>query len=296
MSDSSSSYSPFQGVIPNDFYAFFIGMSIVNALIALIAACLNVLVILTFIKRPSLQTPSNLLVLGLAITDFITAMVLIPFYCVLLSTSLANNVHINLIMNQIVFGLATVLLVASFYNVVAITMDRLLAIALHLRYQHLITCKKYSIVLACIWIGGLIAGSCRTPFRERKETRITFFALFFISTGVNIIFLVKISQAVRRHSAQIRSQEQSTQFNANIPRFKKSVKTMHLIIAAFVVCYSPYLLISALDALQDNDARKYSRIKVIAQTTLMANSLANPVIYCIRIDEIRKSVVRLFKT
>lgn len=285
-----------QGEISTRFYRFLISMVAVNTLIAVLTVFLNFLIILTFLKTVSLRTPSNVLVLGLAITDFMTGIVVIPCYCIYLYATWTPNGSMYFLTKQISFSLASIVLVASFYNVVAITLDRLLAIVLHLRYNYFVTCKRYSFVLGGIWIISLIFGICRIYYQTRKEMKMVFFVVFFISMGINIMFLVKISRTVRRHSRQIQSQQQSTQSNINIPRFKKSLNTMYYIIAAFVLCYSPYSVTTALDAWNESLLANYDVLKIATQTILMANSLVNPVIYCIRIDEIRRCILKLFTT
>lgn len=280
-------------------YNFLLSVVIANALVAFFATFFNFLVILTFVKTPTIQTPSNLLVLGLAITDFITGLVLIPSYCGYLSSVMTNYEHTEFV-RRACFGLGSILLVASFYNVMAITGDRLLAVTLHLRYSSFVTNRKYTVVLCCIWVFGFVIGSFRIQYENEIIMKILFFLAFFISTGINIIFLVKISRVVRRHKLQIHTQQpsttqqQTTTPSVSILRYTKSVNTMFYLIGAFVLCYSPYLVQAAMQAVNGKSSNPIHNFKLISETVLMANSLANPIIYCIRIDEIRRNTLKIF--
>ncbi|XP_020906751.1 5-hydroxytryptamine receptor 1F-like [Exaiptasia diaphana] len=276
-------------------YNFLLSMVVVNALVALLATFCNFLVILTLLKTPTIRTPSNVLVLGLAITDFITGCVLIPCYCVFLSTIMTNNKHSEIV-RRAAFGLGSILLVASFYNVMVITGDRLLAVTLHLRYNNFVTNRRYTIALCCIWVLGFLTGSFRILYENQLFMKLIFFILFFISIDVNIVFLVKISRVVRKHTLQIHSQQRwaTPSISTNIPRYKKSINTMYLLIGAFVLCYSPYLVQVAMAAVKKPSTDSVPVFKIIAQSILMANSLVNPIIYCIRIDEIRRNTLKIF--
>ncbi|XP_020917750.1 adenosine receptor A3-like [Exaiptasia diaphana] len=110
---------------------FIVSMIVINAFSGLLATVLNLLIIATFIKTPSLRTPSNILILSLAIADFGVGAFAEPSYSLVL---LVNT---------------------SAVTITAITVDRFLALHLHLRYQELVTTKRISVVIPY----GAVAGT-----------------------------------------------------------------------------------------------------------------------------------------
>ncbi|KXJ19319.1 Ocellar opsin [Exaiptasia diaphana] len=68
-----------------------VSMIVINTFSGLLATVLNLLVIMTFVKTPSLRTPSNILILSLAITDFCVGALVQPVYCAYLFADMTNN-------------------------------------------------------------------------------------------------------------------------------------------------------------------------------------------------------------
>ncbi|XP_031575004.1 melanocortin receptor 5-like [Actinia tenebrosa] len=199
---------------------------------ALLASSLNFLTIFTFVKTSSLrEKPSNVLVLGLAIADFSAGVIAQPAF-------VSWNIYIFLssddklettqeIVLRVFHSISNVILLVSFLNIIAITADRFLAVYLHLRYQELVTTKRCGIALACIWVFCLAFNVATSSLMlVSYEGYIVFLTLYIALGVINIFLLVKISRVIRRHSVQIQAQQQSLQQSIDMPRYKKSVKTM----------------------------------------------------------------------
>ena len=75
--NNSTLQRPLKMVKGRDFY---ITVFVINAFSSVLATVLNLLIIVTLIKTPSLRTPSNILILSLAITDFGVGALVQPVY------------------------------------------------------------------------------------------------------------------------------------------------------------------------------------------------------------------------
>ena len=95
--------------------------------------------------------------------------------------------------------------VASFLNVTAITVDRLLAVSVYLRYAELVTSKRVTITLVAIWLTSCL--SSRVPL-----IKLSYYVLpvIFISTGflLTTFAYVRVYKVATYHQNQIQAQFQ----------------------------------------------------------------------------------------
>ena len=100
-------------------------------------------------KTSSLTKPLKTLLLSLAVSDLGVGLLAQPLYIAEMVNH-ADFLLATFYVVQIIFTFA------SFLNVVAISVDRFLAIHLHLRYQELVTHKRVVAVVISIWISSLL--------------------------------------------------------------------------------------------------------------------------------------------
>ena len=116
-----------------------IANGVYNILLSKIAIMLNIATIHAIRKTPSL--PKTLL-LSLAVSDaVVVGLVSDPFYVALLIKWLHKNSP-GCDTYKAFYFIASLFSSASFFGVVAVSVDRFLAIHLHLRYQELVTHKQ----------------------------------------------------------------------------------------------------------------------------------------------------------
>ena len=111
---------------------------------------LNIVTIHAIRKTPSLPKTLKTLLLSLAVSDVGVGLVVQPFYTALLAMWLQNNSSCR--GNEAFHIILFLFSIASFSGVVAISVDRFLAIHLHLRYQELVTYKRVVAVVISIWV------------------------------------------------------------------------------------------------------------------------------------------------
>lgn len=84
---------------------FIYSMIVTNAVMAFVAASLNLLIVLTFVSTSSLrQTPSNVLVLGLAIVDFAVGIFSQPIFCIRMFSELNYDARLYHITDLLFYG------------------------------------------------------------------------------------------------------------------------------------------------------------------------------------------------
>ncbi|XP_031572611.1 melanocyte-stimulating hormone receptor-like [Actinia tenebrosa] len=267
-----------------------------NAFTAFIASCSNGVLIYTIWKTESLRTPSNLLILGLTISDFGVAVSALPSYCVLRFSEIKGNLSMFCVSGTIYNVSIWTLAAASLLSLTSITADRFLAVYFHLRYQELVTTKRCKVAIFGIWISSVIICVCRVLAMGVELVICGTILLTFIIL-VNVFFIFKISQVISRHSLQIHAQQQSVQQSIDMPRYKKSVNTMYYVIGAFLVCYLPFVGTMVIHTIfAQNQSKELYCFILITATLVKFNSVLNPFIYCWRIREIRSAACKTLRS
>ena len=127
---------------------------------------------------------------------------------------------------------------ASFLNVTAIAVDRLLAISLHLRYGELVTSKRVIIALVSIWITSGVAAFL---YLVNSRTAILVVTGEFVGILLTTMAYFHIYRVVRHHQNQIHSQlQQQNAQTMELFREKKSAFNAEHLYVIFVACYLPH--------------------------------------------------------
>lgn len=269
----------------------FIATVIVNAVIAVVASCLNGVIIATFIATRTLRTPRNILLLGLAVTDMAISAFVEQIFCVHLYSYWYSSPELAIITDGIFFNGFTLLTMVSLGNLTIITADRYLAISLHLRYNELVTTKRYIIAMAALWLGSGFATFLRNlPHYFYYLGPLIDLVIFFAFSILNAFFIGKIIVAVRHHRNAIHALQSSL----DLPKYKRSVNTMYYVIGVFILCYVGYVAALVLLVVLQEWTETVTIVMLFADTVMMFNGVVNPLLYCFRIKDIRDAAKALF--
>ena len=171
----------------------------------------------------------------------------------------------------------------------AISVDRLLALLLGLRYKQIVTLKRTYIIVTTFWVFTLVTSSCGIFYH-----RIIFFSgcpVTLLCLVISVASYTKIFCTLRYHQAQVRDQQQPSQANAlNMARFRKAVYSAWWVQLALVICYTPIFTVEIVIA----HTKKYSLLLLVTwrvtHNLLSFNSTLNPFLYCWKISEVRQAV------
>ena len=190
-----------------------------------------------------------------------------------------------------------VLVAVSILTSAAISVDRLLALLLGLRYRHVVTLCRVRVVIACVWFIAVSSASLYSVASILFHTSWwTFRALVIFSIIVSTFSYTKIFFTLRHQQAQVQDHvqpEQSSRVRSvlNIARYKKTVYTVAWIQFAMLACYGPNIVMAFLFDLRNIDLSTEVRIaREISGCLVFLNSSLNPVLYCWRIKDVRQEV------
>ena len=268
-----------------------ISFSAVNILLSITATLGNSLILVALHKESSLHPPSKLLYRCLATTDLLVGLVTQPIYAAYWMSVVHKHWSLCRFSFYATGVTGYVLCTVSMLTLTTISVDRLLAMLLGLRYKEIVTLRRTYIILAIVWVVCLFAG-----LFSYLDYRISLWCSFIIIPSClisSIASYTKIFRALRHHEVQIQDhvQQNPSQTSAlNMARYRKAVYNALWVQLALVVCYVPQFTVRIVIFLSANRYSNFYLIYGMANILVFFNSSINPFIYCWKIIEVRRAV------
>ena len=186
-----------------------------------------------------------------------------------------------------VFG--SVLTSVSFGTVVSVSIERYIALRLHLRYEDVVKVKRARNFLITLWlIGGTL------PFIWvwlTPKYRSHFFSTrILLCLVISSVAYIKIYRIIRYHRRQIISTEMNARNHEKMTQRKRNTFNMLVVHCVLVLCYLPYSI--CLLVVKSYGYTNCSWIAInFALTVVNINSSVNPFIYCYRMRQIRRAMI-----
>ena len=270
----------------------FSGLNLVFSLLAILG---NVLVIRALWKASSISVTLKRLFLSLAFSDLAVGLFpqLLLGVTTVLKVKRAVNGNDNLeFLCPAVFNVQSfaffLLACASFLNITAIAIDRLLTVSLHLRYQELVTSKRVIIALVSLWLTSGVAASIFILLPGHNQLVATIIEIAGLLLTAVAYF--RVYKVVRYHQNQIQNQLQLTNAKAvELHRERKSAFNSLFVFVVFLACYLPNLCLELMLLTYGLQPP----LLIAEQVTfflVLLNSSLNPLVYCWRYREIREIV------
>ena len=271
----------------------YIALTAVNIVLSITASLVNILILIALRKVTSILPPTKLLFQCLAITDLNVGLIFQPLMATLML--LADNIDIKIwkICDQLYSSLSITSCAVSVFASTALSVDRLLALFLGLRYRHVVTLKRIRAVLACGCLAVLLI-LLVWNFRE-KTAKIIITICLTLCLIISLFSYTKIVLRLRQHQSSVRDNVQQRGTNKggiplNLDRYKSIVVGIALVQLALVICYFPFLIFRIVTHLKDIHRGHYLLWYFHTSTLVFLNSSLNPFLYCWRIKEIRQAV------
>ena len=271
-------------------------LSALNIFLSITAFLGNTLILVALHKETSLHPPSKLLYRNLAITDLCVGIIAEPLAVTYL-TSVVNErwdicYHANWAKGFSSYPLCSV----SLLTLTAISVDRLLALLLGLRYRQVVTLRRTCITAIGFWILPMVASSTlfwNSPIRSWCQYMGTVLCLVTtIFAYTKIFFSLRHNQIhVQNHVAQ---GQPSQAITLNIARYRKAVYSTLWVQGTLVACYLPFGIVVALTPQQGMTLSVYL-VRRFTVSLLYLNSSLNPFLYCWKIREVRQAVKKTLR-
>ncbi|XP_039670586.1 trace amine-associated receptor 13c-like [Perca fluviatilis] len=272
--------------------------------ISLLTVALNLLVIISVSHFSQLHTPTNILLLSLAVSDFLVGLVVMPGEILRKTSCWFLGDFVCTLYNYV----SSIISVSSIGDIVLISVDRYVAICDPLHYNNRITVHRVKLCVYLCWLYSVsysflfVKDDLTQPGRYNSCYGECVLAIDYVAAAVDLvlsfvvpftviialylrIFAVAVSQAraMRSHVTAVTLQHSVT------PKAKKSelkaARTLGVLVVVFLICFCPYYSVSlAGDSLVNASSATYFLF------VFYCNSCLNPVIYAFLYPWFRKSV------
>ena len=275
-----------------DLHSTYVANCVFSSFLCYTAIMLNIVTIYAIRRTSSLPKTLRTLLLSLAVSDVCVGLMGEPLYISLLVMWLQqNDPGCNTYKGfAIVSGWVAR---ASFFGVVALSVDRFLAIHLHLRYQELVTHKRVVSVVILIWVLSVFLSLMVlwVPLDISSGLEIILGGAGFFVTAV---VYIRIYFAVQRQKNQIQvlqvRQAAGNDEIANLISHVKSAFGIFYVFLLFLICYLPYCIVMVVYQIS-GPSIPFKKVNLSFWTLACLNSSLNPVIYCWKMAHIRHAVM-----
>ena len=266
-------------------------LSVINTFLSITAFLGNTLILVALRKDTSIHPSSKLLYRNLAITDLCVDIIVEPLRVAYWISVVNRRWDICYYTDLTGYFLGVTLCSVSLITLTAISVDRLLALLLGLRYRQVVTLRRTRSIVIGGWIVSIVGAS--TSFLN-----ILIVSLYvYISTAFCLVTTIcaytKIFMSLRHnqiHGQNHVVQGQSSQANTlNKARYRKAVYSALWVQVTLVICYLPYGIAAALTPQRGMPLSTYLALQFTA-TLVFLNSSLNPFLYCWKITEVRQAV------
>ena len=252
-----------------------------NILFSITASLGKTLILIALRKVTSLHSPTKLLFQCLAITDLGVGLISQPLYVIYLFLINYNLKLWNIIsiLHDITWALSMCLSGVSVLTTTALSVDRLLALLLKLRYRHVVTVKQARAVVFCFWLIPVLGIFMFLVW----DTNIAWAALsvsVMLCIVTSLLSYTIIFIKLRLHQATVHPTVQCNVHHGqpigggiptlNIAQFKRTVTSIGLVQSALFVCFTPFAILNAILLLNNVLAnREVSHISILVYSTLV---------------------------
>ncbi|CAH3174761.1 unnamed protein product [Porites lobata] len=267
-------------------------LSVINTVLSITAFLGNSLILVALRRDSSIHPSSKLLYRNLAITDLCVGIIVEPLKVAFWISVVNRRWDICYYAYLTVYFAGVTLCLVSLITLTAISVDRLLALLLGLRYRQVVTLKRTRFIAVGGWIVSVVGAS--TSFLNLPI--LSFYgniviAFCFVTT---ICAYTKIFMSLRHnqiHGQNHVVQGQSSQANTlNKARYRKAVYSALWVQVTLVICYLPYSIAVAFRTRQGGMLISTYLAREFTVTLVFLNSSLNPLLYCWKITEVRQAV------
>ncbi|XP_033843062.1 trace amine-associated receptor 13c-like [Periophthalmus magnuspinnatus] len=276
------------------------------SLISLLTVTMNLLVIISIAHFRQLHSPTNLLILSLAVSDFLVGLLLIPVE-ILLSEACW---FLGSVLCALYYMTDFTITASSIGNIVLISVDRYLAICDPLHYNTKVTINRVRFCVCACWLCALIYnslifqdflidpdagsscyGECVVVLNYvtgNVDLVCTFIGPITVIVVLYVrIFMVVVSQA-RSMQSKVTTLHQTVTMSARKSELK-AARTLGIVILVFIVCLCPYY-IPSFTGENIVDSSLSTRLSV---WIWFFNSCVNPFVYALFYPWFRKCIKQI---
>ena len=230
-----------------------ISLAAFNILMSVCASLGNFLILVALHKESSLHPPSKLMFRYLAFADLCVGLITQPMFAAELLFEINGQLRLCNYFTVMISVSAVFFSGVSLITVTSVSVDRLLALSLGLRYRQVVTLRRVGAILICVWFGCLASSLLQEfwTFTVMSKVVSTVAILCLITS---IYCYTEIFLKLRHYQVQIQDRVHQGQPNGggiplNIARYRKTVSAALWVQITLVACYLPEALLRPFGSL-----------------------------------------------
>ena len=266
-------------------------LSALNIFFSVTALLGNTLILVALHKETSLHPPSKLLYRNLAITDLCVGIIVEPLFVTYWTSVAKERWDICYYADWAVHYSGFILCAVSFLTITAISVDRLFALQLGLRYRQVVTFRRTCITVTGFWIFSIVGAS--TFFLNRRISSWYQYIVSALCLVTTIFAYAKIFVTLRHNQIHVQNHaaqgQPSQAIPLNIARYRKAVYSALWVQGTLGICYLPFNIAVFLTPQRGMPLSIYLA-RNFTLSMVFFNSSLNPLLYCWKIREVRHAV------
>ena len=268
---------------------------VVNSFLSYATVMLNIVLIFALRRTSSLPKTLKALILSVAVSDIGMGLLVQPLHIARLLMDMKNTNNQETY-KEIVNVIGRTLGYVSFFGVTTISVDRFLAIHLHLKHQDLLTYQEivtYKRVVATVILSWLLGASLALTevLSSEHVSNLAGVSVVLVCLLTMGLIYFNISTVVRRHTVQVHAQPAQAvapneENRSNFERLRKTAVGTFYVYLLFLACHLPIAIV----ILTGGQKNKKRHLMIYARTLLYLSSSLVPLVYCWKFRHIRCAV------
>lgn len=173
-------------------------------------------------------------------------------------------------------------------TITAVSVDRLLALLLGLRYRHVMTLRRVWTLVVSFWL-SVTAFAVLSIYNYRIAIYIMCITMTLCIVTSSFCY-TRIYLKLRHHKTTVQENGNKGGNPLNIARYRRTVSSALWVQIALLACYLPFGIVAALIAVTGERTPSLALAWDATDTLLMGNSALNPFLYCWKMKEVRQEV------
>lgn len=246
----------------------------------------NTMIIVAIKKVSSLRPHSKLLFSCLAATDLCVGAITQPMFVIYLMSPEHSKLCLYVVVPFLTIGM--IFCGVSLLTLSAISVDRLLALLLGLRYRQVVTLRRVRIIVAIFWIVCTLLAV--TLIYNNGLSYYMAIVILILCTVTSAFCYLKIYCTLRHRQTQVRDHVQQGQVDGgripmnNLTRYKSTVSSALWLQMTLLACYFPMIITIFISQFHEPTA-SIEFASSVALTLFLLNSTLNPYICVLLEDE-----------
>ena len=297
-----------------------LAIQILQTIIGLLGICGNGLVCVVIIKVHFMHTITNAFIFNQSLIDLLASLLFLLYNVIPIPKPIPPGVTGVLLCSLWVSEyFVWMFFYMSTFNLVALTLERYLAIVFPFRYQVLGTRRNVIVTILCVWVFASLFnltemflyhyenGKCKRNVMAHSVVydTVTFIVMYLLPVIIMLVVYIHIMVVLKNGASRIGPAPAAAvaprgggavdnQRESLMRARRNTFKTLLLVFITFTICWTPCQITLFLFHI-GFDVDFESAIYIILVVMVASNSCLNPFIYSIKYKQFRKALKTLFR-